>query len=171
MTKRRIVRSLLAAAGAVAGFALLGTSAQATTYDYRIAGADGVITWQGGSTLAYPEIHPLENNTWYQSNCSASDTQCLANVGVNYAGAESLGMIVNGTYIVFQATLDDVFYAGSPSAPTFQPGSFAVTGNGADTLTISAVPEPAAWALMILGFGALGGVLRAQRKSRAAATA
>ena len=29
----------------------------------------------------------------------------------------------------------------------------------------SAVPEPASWALMILGFGLVGGVLRKQRKS------
>lgn len=33
------------------------------------------------------------------------------------------------------------------------------------TITLDAVPEPAAWALMIVGFGAIGGAARAARRS------
>lgn len=33
-----------------------------------------------------------------------------------------------------------------------------------DNIAVSAVPEPASWALMITGFGLLGGALRRQRK-------
>lgn len=36
-------------------------------------------------------------------------------------------------------------------------------------LTISAVPEPATWAMMILGFGGVGAMLRADRRRRAPA--
>lgn len=43
----------------------------------------------------------------------------------------------------------------------------AETGN----LTVTAVPEPAAWALMIVGFGALAFAGRRQRRSRAASAA
>jgi hypothetical protein len=30
----------------------------------------------------------------------------------------------------------------------------------------SQVPEPASWALMLLGFGGMGGLLRGQRRTR-----
>lgn len=40
---------------------------------------------------------------------------------------------------------------------------------GLDNVSISAVPEPAAWALMLVGFAGLGGALRLRRKPLAAA--
>lgn len=68
-------------------------------------------------------------------------------------------------------------YSGSTAAPTFLPGQYAlrdVSGFSypASVLTISqiavaAVPEPAGWAFMVLGFGATGGMLR-RRKVRTA---
>lgn len=36
------------------------------------------------------------------------------------------------------------------------------------TLTISAAPEPSAWALMIMGFGSAGGMIRQRRRQSAA---
>jgi hypothetical protein len=38
-----------------------------------------------------------------------------------------------------------------------------------DNLAVAGVPEPASWALMILGFGGAGAVLRGQRRRQAAA--
>lgn len=42
-------------------------------------------------------------------------------------------------------------------------------GSIVDNVSVSAVPEPAAWALMILGFGVVGGTLRRRRQTLAAA--
>lgn len=36
-----------------------------------------------------------------------------------------------------------------------------------DNVSIAAVPEPATWAFMIFGFGAIGGAIRRQRKAKA----
>ncbi len=47
-------------------------------------------------------------------------------------------------------------------------GSFFNDSTGL-ALTITSVPEPAAWALMLVGFAGLGGALRASRRSLAAA--
>jgi hypothetical protein len=71
----------------------------------------------------------------------------------------------------------DRLFTGGTAAPTFRLGTFDLTGAclgvcGADrggfTLTISAaaaaVPEPATWAMMILGFGGIGAVVRLQAK-------
>jgi hypothetical protein len=49
----------------------------------------------------------------------------------------------------------------------------AASGNdfGVDNITVAtgSVPEPAAWALMLLGFGGMGSVLRSQRRRQAVA--
>ena len=66
-------------------------------------------------------------------------------------------------------------YAGGELTPTFLTGSYALTqfeGTGSYTLSIqaiAAVPEPASWGLMILGFGLVGGVMRRTSTGRRAA--
>jgi hypothetical protein len=70
------------------------------------------------------------------------------------------------------AAVGPQIYGGSESNPTFTTGVFKGTddGDGLDgTLTVTLVPEPAAWALMLVGFGALGLGLRASRKTPATA--
>jgi hypothetical protein len=64
------------------------------------------------------------------------------------------------------------YYTGDESAPTFITGTYtdqtSYTGSSIPaTVTItdvSSVPEPAAWTLMLAGFGGLGGALRARRR-------
>lgn len=66
-------------------------------------------------------------------------------------------------------------FTGSASDPTFLTGSFNLNnpffGNG--TLTISSivagVPEPATWAMMIIGFGLTGAAMRFRRRDAATA--
>jgi hypothetical protein len=57
-------------------------------------------------------------------------------------------------------------YAGDP-AGALVPGSY--TGYAFDSvLTISAIPEPEAWALIVSGAGFVGGALRSRRRRAAA---
>jgi PEP-CTERM motif-containing protein len=50
-------------------------------------------------------------------------------------------------------------YAGSEASPMFIPGSFTLNGVNhvpdEETLTISEVPEPSTWAMMLIGFAGL----------------
>jgi choice-of-anchor C domain-containing protein len=50
---------------------------------------------------------------------------------------------------------------------TFSSAQKGAYGAALDNVGIAAVPEPATWALMILGFGAVGGAMRRRRASAA----
>ncbi len=56
-------------------------------------------------------------------------------------------------------------FSGTSTAPVFAPGNFTLInpffGNG--SLTITAVPEPATWAMLLIGFAAVGASVRSAR--------
>jgi hypothetical protein len=87
----------------------------------------------------------------------------INNLGFNVS-VEGGGFSGNfGTDPTFNETFDGgatTLFTGPTSAPTFKLGTFELDSDS--TLTISAIgaPEPASWALMILGFGAVGAALR-----------
>ena len=72
-----------------------------------------------------------------------------------------------GTSLGFAQFAGDTVFTGSFSNPVFSPGTYKFGGFSSGTLTISAiaaaVPEPATWAMMIAGFGMVGGALRHRR--------
>lgn len=65
-------------------------------------------------------------------------------------------------------------FGGTLDAPAFSPAVYELTNDYfpvSNTLTItpvSPIPEPAAWTMMILGFGAVGYALRARPRSATA---
>ncbi|WP_333573728.1 PEPxxWA-CTERM sorting domain-containing protein [Sphingomonas sp.] len=77
----------------------------------------------------------------------------------------NFGLINNVVGFGFVSTGTSLF-TGTEFAPTFKLGTFSLTPNTpgpAYSLTISAVPEPASWAMLLAGFGALGGMVRRRR--------
>lgn len=101
--------------------------------------------------------------------------------GAYYRQGGSISHAVNGDPdgqpYIFAGFLNDPLL---PFSRITQLGSYAGTGNGAlhiyqdefnsttasftvETLKLTAVPEPATWALTILGFGAAGATLRRRR--------
>jgi choice-of-anchor C domain-containing protein len=58
---------------------------------------------------------------------------------------------------------------GTSTTLTFTSTGQTAFGAALDNVNVTAVPEPATWALMILGFGAIGGVMRRRQGSFAIA--
>jgi hypothetical protein len=59
-----------------------------------------------------------------------------------------------------------VLFTGPVTSPSFATGTYTLH-NGA--LTVTAVPEPAAWLMMLLGVAGVGGIMRSRRRRAIAA--
>lgn len=63
------------------------------------------------------------------------------------------------------------FAVSAPTTLSFSAiGTSDSTGGYLDSISLSAVPEPASWVMMILGFGMLGVALRRQRQAKVRVT-
>ena len=110
------------------------------------------------------------DNTFYDPAAGAISASLASTNGASvfFTGAAIDGM-AGATTITGGGTSAAVFYFTSPVALGMH--TFTVSGNFvptqsakfakiAGTVSLSAVPEPATWALMILGFGAVGFAMR-----------
>ena len=64
-----------------------------------------------------------------------------------------------------------VFYLGAGSYQVSGSDFLSPFGAGEGALRLGAIPEPATWASMLLGFGAIGATMRRSRRKRTAALA
>lgn len=81
--------------------------------------------------------------------------------GLSFPNAANGNQVDAGTNGLFRAAGSDGERFNSVTFSSSQ-NSFEV-----DNLAVGGVPEPASWALMILGFGGAGAVLRGQRRRQA----
>lgn len=100
---------------------------------------------------------PVRTGTVSAGNASGGFSYALSNDRNNMNWAQES--------FVFQAT-------GASSTLSFMSDSSGgcCYGPALDSVSIAAVPEPATWALFILGFGAIGGALRRRATRRVALT-
>ena len=68
-------------------------------------------------------------------------------------------------------TAFNVYGNGGSSGILSTTASYDVNTSFNGTYTISAVPEPVTWAMMLIGFGGLGAVMRTQRRKQLSAVA
>ena len=120
--------------------------------------AVGVRTFYSPTSFSFSDgVQTISNanatNTVFQFGTDGSgqiaDWQVQVRDGSNFIG----------TVNIFTNVVD-VGSQGSPEGESFTPGTWSV----AAAPPINGVPEPATWAMMLVGFGGLGAVMRARRR-------
>ena len=163
------IRSLLAASAAAVAFTSVSATAVPLLFDF--SGPSGTATFQLDS-------NPVPD---FASSFIGSDQFGFNDVAGTFGGMPGTASTIsfgNGIFAALSITAPNlgftqfsapVLFTGPPTAPVFSTGTFTLInpffGNG--TLSISqvqsAVPEPASWAMMIGGFGAIGFGMRSRR--------
>jgi hypothetical protein len=161
------------AAGAVT--LTLGTPAQAVLLNYSLTG-DYTANWQFDSNQipldaseGFGIIYDAVKGS-YAAPLSDIAEVCFFNDALG--GGLQLNTI--GTFDGVVSTAGPQLYSGSELKPTFLTGTFKFLGydvvnevadpSRSYTLKVSAaVPEPASWAMLIAGFGLIGGAMRRQK--------
>ena len=161
------------------GFGLSTAAASTKAYGYAWSGKD--------IEIKYGSLNPFEDITltYLTQVTSTSSAFCARNSDCLIAfagfgdpigrggGIESLEDLAAFDFNSFFEVLDGPVLAGGSSAGpltgvNFRGASFNLPTFDADTgrlvfVATAAVPEPATWAIMILGFGAVGTALRRRR--------
>ena len=111
---------------------------------------------QSGNQLTLPPSTPDATGLlgWYHYSAADVGSDILDNMGVPAAGSTGFnGPLGPGTYTLW-------VQEASPGSPVRYRFNFLV-GN-----FVGEVPEPSTWAMLLLGFGAVGYSMRRQKKQR-----
>lgn len=171
---------MLAVGGIAAALGSVAFAANATVYDFSyVDGADhvtGTFTTNASNTVvsgsAAFTTTALGDFTAPLAPGSGSDGSFIwdnkfpvDNPGLLFEIASTeINIFTNpGVFAGVGVTSDVNFYAGPIAS-----GSYPID-DPCGILTIAAAPEPAAWALMLIGIGGLGAALRSTRRLQVAA--
>lgn len=175
------------AAPAVASAALLryeissvagGTSGYSFSFDFNTSTTPLVTT---PSLLRYAPV----TITYRLPNTTTVYTETISNLGLSFftsidQGGIAIGRLPRGDDRLprFFQEPGNALFTGTTAAPVFKTGTFQLSTmpknvpsdvqvfNYKVVVTdLSAVPEPATWGMMILGFGTMGGAMRIRRRS------
>ncbi|HEX3367853.1 PEPxxWA-CTERM sorting domain-containing protein [Phenylobacterium sp.] len=157
------------ATGAPAGFSgapndLWTQTGLSGSFSYTFSGTTG--TMFGGTTLTNGEnlLSGTFTNAWIQGNGGSGSTNLSVGNGGHMTFTSTvdpaLASAINPEFAYTLLAVTPNFGATSSSAAL---ESFTGKGDGEFSFT-TAVPEPAAWSLMIMGFGGLGALLRQRRR-------
>lgn len=167
----KIVKTLLA--GTAALTILAAAPASAKLLNFKITNSGGLIdSFNLNSDAGLP--NSFDNYVFFAITDSTKGYTGAffgnAHTGFNYgAGFKRDGF--NSAYPNFSDWLpaDKPLYTSGltlniTDADLATPGGYVLPTKSGNTITISAVPEPATWALMLLGFGMVAGAARYRRR-------
>ena len=151
----------------IAGALLISSPAIAGTYQFTVSGnASALFSLDSSPT---PTSSGTDDFTITGVNGTFNGSATTFDL-LFYDTTESGGFDISGLL----SLAGDQLFTGSTSSPTFIPGTFTLSTYGSNdrayTLTISssdgAVPEPASWTMMLVGFAALGAIASRSRSAK-----
>ncbi len=155
----------LAATAAALG---LAAPAAAATYTFTLSG-DYSASWDLDSNAIPDSFLPWRAR--YSNVTGTFDGLTGSSATIDfYTDVLDGGLTIsdNATSIVLADPCGQVLFSGPTSAPTFLLGTYNLLNNSNNNAAVqlviaeaaAAVPEPATWAMMIAGFGLVGGAMR-----------
>ncbi|MDE2619064.1 MAG: PEPxxWA-CTERM sorting domain-containing protein [Sphingomonadales bacterium] len=170
------VSKLLASAALAAGVLASPASAAVLTFNLKTAGGTQIDTFTLDSTAGLPSAAGIH----YAFFNLLSDTRGFNSVyfgdsTTGQFGQLGIGSKVGSLNLVQQVIIERFatpFYAGTGNyAIPFQNGSYtAASGNVLTISGVAAVPEPATWAMFVVGFALLGSAMRSRTKVKTSVT-
>jgi hypothetical protein len=129
---------------------------------------DGTISQTVGVLAQAGEIYVLQVDLGFRQDCCVSTLATIAlDVGSHTIYATGTPSFGSGNWANYTATYTATAAdAGKPISIVL---ASPVSQGDFDNVRLAAVPEPATWALMLIGIGGLGVSLRAGRKTATAA--
>jgi hypothetical protein len=143
-----------------------GTYAFVTTYD----GAD---TPTGGPNAPQAFSNPASPEEFFYSSLAPSTSMTLDLFGTP-SGDHVIPLVTNGNFdgpgfsFAFASTMCTGVATCDQALVGLTPGS-SIFGPVTISVSVTTVPEPATWAMMLVGFGGLGAAMRARRRQAVAA--
>ncbi|WP_375290925.1 PEPxxWA-CTERM sorting domain-containing protein [Qipengyuania sp.] len=143
------------------GETLTGTSLFSTAFTLPASINSRTPTW---FDIAIPDLAVTNGAMYSLVLTTDSSARNALVVGPGYSYANGGGLTGGDAYVGGKLMTNWAsIYSNCKGAANNCDANFRVTGD----ITAAAVPEPAAWALFILGFGAVGGAMRTSRKRTA----
>ncbi len=155
--------------------AIAAPASAVTTYHFSLTG-DYTATWSIPATAKPYNFNSVVANFFNLTFAMPGNIDNVYALSVRSDGSGG-GIVIydpNALFILGGAIYSgqgDAIYTGALASPTFKSGAFTLYSPGGQqngTLTISdtpagGVPEPASWAMMIVGVGLTGAAMRRRR--------
>lgn len=143
----------------------VASPASAAQYNFVITGSQ-TIKFVLDASPTPPIVDP--GNYFVLAGVSGTINNAAATFDLGFGSPTyffNFGLFNNTVGLGFVSTGTTLF-TGTEAAPTFKLGTFTLTPDSPGpnySLSITAVPEPASWAMLLAGFGALGMRIRRRR--------
>lgn len=161
----------IALVAALFGSAVLATPTMAAPLFYSFTATNANVPNFSFNIDSSPNVIFAENGRFVTTvqNYAVNGSLVSATENAAFYSTSGLGGLAVGNFSSYGLQ----FFSGTTATPTLLTGEFTLYGNTARTniignlsvtSAVAAIPEPATWAMMLVGFGMVAGTVRYRRR-------
>ena len=157
------MRKALITFGAAVFATLASVPAHASTFLFELTGSRNATFTLDSNPTPDSFSSSFIGDQFAFNNVSGTFGGTPGTASVSFGNNLIAALNINSGSLDFTQFVGPALFTGTAASPMFNLGTFNLTSivSGSSTLTISqaatgAVPDPATWAMMLIGFGAIG---------------